>query len=122
MKYRGVIDLSKNTIQFRNVKVPLEKMPGKSLDLTNGCSRELQVALVETLTIPPFSEIQAVTTTSSIDETGTWLVEGSRFDILILAASKRPGDPIARWAGTHTYHQPPTNRGSHPLGNKCGQS
>ena len=29
MKYRSVIDLSKNTLQFRNVMVPLEKMPEK---------------------------------------------------------------------------------------------
>ena len=52
MTYRGVVDLSKNTLQFRNVMVPLEKMPGKTLDVTNGCGRELQVALVETYLLP----------------------------------------------------------------------
>ena len=97
--------MSRNILQFRNVTAPLEKMPGKSSDLTNGCSRELEVALVETLGIPsfseiqavaiistidgtvgipPFIEIQAVATISSIDGTGMWLVEGSRFDIPIL--------------------------------------
>ena len=86
IKYRGVIDLSKNALQFGNVTVPLEMMPGKSSELANGCSRELKVALVETLTIPPFSEMQAVATISSIDDTGSWLVEGSCFDIPIIVA------------------------------------
>ena len=89
-KYGGVIDLSKNTLQFRNVMVPLEEVTRKtSSNHTDGCSREhdeLQVALVETLAIPPFSEVQAVATVSSTEGTGTWLVEGSRFDLPILVA------------------------------------
>ena len=89
-KYGGVIDLSKNTLQFRNVMVPLEEVTRKtSSNHTDRCSREhdeLQVALVETLAIPPFSEVQAVATVSSTEGTGTWLVEGSRFDLPILVA------------------------------------
>ena len=87
-KYGGVIDLSKNTLQFRNVMVPLEEVTRKtSSNHTDRCSHEhdeLQVALVETLAIPPFSEVQAVAMVSSTKGTGTWLVEGSRFDLPIL--------------------------------------
>ena len=122
-KYGGVIDLSKNTLQFRNVTVPLEEVTRKtSSNHTDRCSREhdeLQVALVETLAIPPFSAVQAVATVSSTEGTGTWLVEGSRFDLPI-PCGRSTGDTIARWAGTHTNHKPPTNRGSHLQGNKCG--
>ena len=89
-KYGGVIDLSKNTLQFRNVIVPLEEVTRKtSSNHTDRCSHEhdeLQVVLVETLAIPPFSEVQAVATVSSTEETVTWLVEGSRFDLPILVA------------------------------------
>ena len=56
-KCGGVIDLSKNTLQFRNVIVPLEEVTRKtSWNHTDRCSQELQ----ETLAIPPFSEVQAV--------------------------------------------------------------
>ena len=77
------------TCQFRNVTVPLEEVIRKtSSNHTDRCSHEhdeLQVALVETL-IPPFSEVQAVATVSSTEGTGTWLMEGSRFDLPVLVA------------------------------------
>ena len=120
MKYRSVIDLSKNTLQFRNVTVPLEKMPRKSLDLTNRCSRELQVVLVETLAIPPISEFQAVATISSIDGTGTWLVEGSRFDIPILVAGALVTPLQGGQVPILIINPLPTD--SHLQGNKCGHS
>ena len=73
-KFGGVIDLSKNILQFRNVTVPLEKVPEKVSDHTDRCSELQRVALVETLTIPPFSEIQTTATISSTDGTGVgWL-------------------------------------------------
>ena len=74
-------------------------MPGKSRTTTTQyrCSHELQVALA----IPPFSEGKAVATFLSTEGTGTWLVEGSRFDLPILVAGALV-DTIARWAGTHT--------------------
>ena len=88
-KYGSVIDLSKNTLQFRNVMVPLEEVTRKtSSNHTDRCSHEhdeLQVALVETLAIPPFSEVQAVATVSSTEGINR-LVEGSRFDLPILVA------------------------------------
>ena len=40
-KFGGVIDLPKNILRFRNVTVPLEKVPGKVSDHTDRCS-ELQ--------------------------------------------------------------------------------
>ena len=85
-KFEGVIDLPKNILQFRNVTVPLEKVPGKVSDHTDRRSELQRVALVETLAIPPFSEIQTTATISSTDGTGVWLVEGSRFDLPILVA------------------------------------
>ena len=85
-KCEGVIDLPKNILQFRNVTVPLEKVPGKVSDHTDRRSELQRVALVETLAIPPFSEIQTTATVSSTDGTGVWLVEGSRFDLPILVA------------------------------------
>ncbi|KAL5464015.1 hypothetical protein EMCRGX_G032972, partial [Ephydatia muelleri] len=85
-KFEGVIDLPKNILQFRNVTVPLEKVPGKVSDHTDRRSELQRVALVETLAIPPFSEIQTTATVSSTDGTGVWLVEGSRFDLPILVA------------------------------------
>ena len=85
-KFEGIIDLPKNILQFRNVTVPLEKVPGKVSDHTDRRSELQRVALVETLAIPPFSEIQTTATISSTDGTGVWLVEGSRFDLPILVA------------------------------------
>ena len=69
--------MSKNTLQFRKVIVPLEEVTYKTgSNHTGRCSHELQVALVETLAISPFIEVQAVGTVSFTEGTGTQLVHG----------------------------------------------
>ena len=44
------------------------------------------VAMVETLSIPPFSEIQTMASCNPVIDHRTWLIEGSRADLPILIA------------------------------------
>ena len=44
------------------------------------------MAVVETLSIPPFSEIQTMASCNPVIDHRTWLIEGSRADLPILIA------------------------------------
>ena len=59
----------------------------------------MTLSMVETLSIPPFSEIQTMVSCNPVIDHRTWLIEGSRADLPIL---------IARALGTST---PTSQRG-----------
>ena len=69
-------------LQVRGLSVPLVHAQD-----TDG-SRQIpaDVAVVETLYIPPFSEIQTMASCNPVIDQRTWLIEGSRADLPILIA------------------------------------
>ena len=71
-----VVDLPNKLLQVRGPSVPL--VHGQDTDDSQQIPAD--VAVVETLSIPPFSEIQTMTMASCnpVIDHKTWLIEGSR--------------------------------------------
>ena len=78
-----VVDLPNKLLQVRGLSVLL--VYGQD---TDDSQIPADVAVVETLSIPPFSEIQTMTMASRnpVIDRRTWLIEGSRADLPILIA------------------------------------
>ena len=77
-----VVDLPNKVLQVKGLLVPLER--SQSMDDSQQISAD--VAVVETLFIPPFSEIQTMALCNPVIDHRTWLIEGSRADLPILIA------------------------------------
>ena len=77
-----VVDLPNKLLQVRGLSVPLVH----AQDTDGSQQIPADVAVVETLSIPPFSEIQTMASCNPVIDHRTWLIEGSRADLPILIA------------------------------------
>ena len=77
-----VVDFPNKLLHISGLSVPL--VHGQDTDDSQQIPAD--VAMVETLSIPPFSEIQTMVSCNPVIDHRTWLIEGSRADLPILIA------------------------------------
>ena len=77
-----VIDLHNKLLQVGGLSIPLEH----GQDTFDSQQIAAEVAVVETLSIPPFSEIQTMASCNPVIDHRTWLIEGSRADLPVMIA------------------------------------
>ena len=96
-KNNCVIDLSEKVLQFKGVQVPLSIQAANIKHCQIGC---VNVSLLETVTIPPFSEVETLANTELGErDGGIWLLEGREhpnLSVLVAAAVVSPlqGDAL----------------------------
>ena len=90
-KNNCVVDLSEKVLQFKGVQVPLSKQAANIKHCQIVC---VNVSLLETVTIPPFSEVETLANTELGErDGGIWLLEGREhpnFSVLAAAAVISP--------------------------------
>ena len=77
-----VVDLHKKLLQVGGLSIPLEH----GQDTGDSQQIAAEVALVETLSILPFSEIQTMASCNPVIDNRTWLIEGSWADLPVMIA------------------------------------
>ncbi|KAL5509240.1 hypothetical protein EMCRGX_G004577 [Ephydatia muelleri] len=90
-RYSCVVDLSEKVLQFKGVQVPLSKQTANRKHCQIG---RVNVSLLETVTIPPFSEVETLANTELGEgDGGIWLLEGlehPNLSVLVAAAVVSP--------------------------------
>ena len=86
-----LIYLSEKVLQFKGVQVPLSKQTANRKHCQIG---RVNVSLLETVTIPPFSEVETLANTELGEgDGGIWLLEGlehPNLSVLVAAAVVSP--------------------------------